>query len=161
MLDPLYKSTDHLVELFARIVGRKEELFRTFAFQSDFAQKPLNGADANLRPIIALAQAAFSLGAGYDAHPACAAFQGVHKILPIHFAAARHFMDHDPHAVLLPLARQRCAPLGMLRWQTYTITSGDTVAVMTTPLLSQGSTTRTANPISKPHAHSNLHGFFA
>jgi uncharacterized membrane protein len=87
---------DDAVEFFPWVVGGKEELFGAPALQTDFAQQTLNGTDANLRPIIALAQTTFSLGARYNAHPAGTPLQGVHKILSIHLAAARHFMDHDP-----------------------------------------------------------------
>ena len=75
-------------------------------FEPHLAQQPPNRANANFRAIVALAQMALALGAGDDAQPASAALQRVEEILPVHLAAARHGMDDDPGAIVLPLPPQ-------------------------------------------------------
>ena len=82
------------------------EQFRPLRFEPRLAQQPLNRAKANFRAIVALAQMTLALGAGDDAQPASATLQRVEKILPVHLAAARHGMNYDPGAIVLPLPPQ-------------------------------------------------------
>jgi hypothetical protein len=69
-------------------------------------QQSLDGAYADLGPVISLVQMALTFGTGNHAETAAPTLEGMHKILPIHFTAARHLPHQNVSAVLLPLARQ-------------------------------------------------------
>jgi hypothetical protein len=80
--------------------------FDPLGFHSNLGQQPFHHANPDFRPVVALGQTAFPWRTSDYEQPACAAFEGVKKVLRVRLAAAREFVHLNVDAILCPLTRQ-------------------------------------------------------
>jgi len=77
-----------------------------FRFHPYLAQEPPHRANTDLRPVVALAQTAFSLRTRDHEQAACARLERVKEVLGVRLAAAGEFLYLNVDAALRPLTRQ-------------------------------------------------------
>jgi len=106
---PVHGAVNQGFELIARFVAADVDQLGSLGFDADLGQEASHGLHPHLGAEVALRQMAIALGAGDDAQPADAAFDGVHQVLSVHLAAARDLADQDVRALLAPLSRQPLA----------------------------------------------------
>ena len=103
---PLHRVPYELLNVMGRIIRGNVEQLNPLSVKSDLIQQSLDGAYADLGPVIPLVQMALTFGTGNNAQAAAPPLEGVHKILSVHLTAARHLPHQHVSTVLLPLARQ-------------------------------------------------------
>lgn len=108
--DPPHRGPYERLQPIRGIVRGGMQQFDPPGFESDLGEQPLNGPEANLRPVVALGQSALPFGTRHDAESTNSPFEGVKEILAVHLAAAWHLPHQDLCAVLLPLARETRMP---------------------------------------------------